>query len=76
MKQFAYHLIAPFSKQRLEWYSKDEDVRMCLLKGKSATQCQNYIRIMATMKNGKFFVCGTNSFKPICRHYVIDVSIF
>ena len=47
---------------------------MCLLKGKSATQCQNYIRIMATMKNGKFFVCGTNSFKPMCRHYLFDVS--
>lgn len=70
-----YLTTASFSPQRLEWYSKEEDVRMCLLKGKSATQCQNYIRIMATMKNGKFFVCGTNSFKPMCRHYLFDVSI-
>lgn len=31
---------------------------------------------MATMKNNKFFVCGTNAFKPICRHYEFEVSKF
>lgn len=37
--------------------------------------CQNYVRILAVMAPGKLLVCGTNSFKPICREYSVQVSV-
>ncbi|XP_046999148.1 semaphorin-1A [Schistocerca americana] len=58
--------------QRLTWYSPDEDVKMCIVKGKDEEACQNYIRILAKSDPGKLLVCGTNSFKPVCRDYVIE----
>lgn len=33
--------------------------------------CQNYIRIMARTNQGNLLLCGTNSFKPVCREYGI-----
>lgn len=38
--------------------------------------CQNYVRILAVMSPGKLLVCGTNSFKPICREYSVQVRYF
>lgn len=34
--------------------------------------CQNYIRIMSKTSTGNLLVCGTNSFKPVCREYNIN----
>ncbi|XP_063220879.1 semaphorin-1A isoform X2 [Bacillus rossius redtenbacheri] len=59
-------------QQRLTWYSPDDDVKMCLVKGKDEEDCQNYIRILAKSGPGKLLVCGTNSFKPICRDYSVQ----
>lgn len=36
--------------------------------------CQNYIRILVMQSPGRLFVCGTNSFRPLCRLYKIDSS--
>lgn len=58
-------------QQRLAWYSNDADVKMCLMKGKDDENCQNYIKIMAKASNGRLLLCGTNSFKPLCREYNI-----
>lgn len=33
--------------------------------------CQNYIRIMVVTSPGRLFVCGTNSFRPMCTTYII-----
>lgn len=56
--------------QRIEWFSKKHDISMCMAKGKSVDECQNYIRILAKEGEGRFLVCGTNAFKPMCRHYI------
>lgn len=34
--------------------------------------CQNYIRIMVVTSPGRLFVCGTNSFRPMCNTYIIN----
>lgn len=59
-------------KKRLEWYSSDDDITMCKMKGKSEEECQNYIRVLARKSEDTIFVCGTNAFKPLCRQYQQD----
>lgn len=60
--------------KRLEWYSTEDDVRMCRLKGKSEEACQNYIRVLAKKSENGLYVCGTNAYRPRCRQYVETVS--
>lgn len=60
-----------FKDARIEWPSSEAHSQLCLLKGKSEDDCQNYVRILVPTTKGKLLVCGTNSFKPLCRHYVL-----
>ncbi|CAG9581459.1 unnamed protein product [Danaus chrysippus] len=55
-------------EQRIEWQSTVAHRELCLIKGKSADDCQNYLRV-ATRAHGRLLVCGTNAFKPMCRRY-------
>lgn len=55
--------------QRIVWFSKEQDSSMCFDKGKSVDECQNYIRVLAKEGEGRFLVCGTNAYKPLCRRY-------
>lgn len=55
--------------QRLEWESTPAHRELCTLKGKQDSDCQNYIRVFARIDDNKFMVCGTNSYKPLCRRY-------
>ena len=59
--------------KRLQWYSTDDEIRTCKYKGKSDEYCQNYIRVLAKKADNGIFVCGTNAFKPKCRHYLENV---
>lgn len=61
-------------QQRLSWFSSENDVKMCVMKGKDEDNCQNYVRILAKTSPGKLLVCGTNSFKPVCREYNINTG--
>ncbi|XP_068144589.1 semaphorin-1A [Drosophila tropicalis] len=54
---------------RLEWNSSDADRELCALKGKHEWDCHNYLRVYAKLENGQLLICGTNSYKPRCRHY-------
>ncbi|RWS17386.1 semaphorin-1A-like isoform X2 [Dinothrombium tinctorium] len=63
-------LVTLDENKRLEWYSNPEDIRLCRVKGKSADDCQNYVRVLAKTSDSDILVCGTNSFKPRCRHYM------
>ncbi|XP_016929626.2 semaphorin-1A [Drosophila suzukii] len=54
---------------RLEWHSTDADRELCALKGKLEWDCHNYLRVYALRSNGEVLLCGTNSYKPRCRHY-------
>lgn len=55
--------------QRLEWSSTPAHRELCTLKGKQDSDCQNYIRVFARVDDHKIMVCGTNSYKPLCRRY-------
>lgn len=55
--------------QRITWNSMDRDRELCIVKGKSEDECQNYIRVLAQTDTSSLLVCGTNSFKPRCRTY-------
>lgn len=57
-------------KERITWNSSDAHTQLCILKGKqSSTDCQNYIRLFARVAERQIMICGTNSFKPLCRYY-------
>ncbi|XP_034246839.1 semaphorin-1A-like [Thrips palmi] len=55
--------------ERIEWRSAGPHRDLCLLKGKLEDDCQNYIRVLAKIEKNKILVCGTNSYKPLCRYY-------
>lgn len=57
---------------RIEWTSNEAISEMCLLKGKNNSDCQNYIRIYARVSERQVMLCGTNSFKPMCRYYKLN----
>lgn len=54
---------------RLEWESTPAHKELCTLKGKQESDCQNYIRVFSRIDENKVMVCGTNSYKPLCRRY-------
>ncbi|KAJ8943411.1 hypothetical protein NQ318_020661, partial [Aromia moschata] len=49
------------------WPSLEAHAQLCNLKGKTEEDCQNYIRILFYTAPGKFLICGTNSYKPLCK---------
>ena len=57
-------------EERIEWNSRDRDTELCLVKGKSEEDCNNYIRVLAKQDNQTLLVCGTNSYNPRCRSYL------
>lgn len=59
-------------ESRIEWTSNEAISEMCLLKGKNNSDCQNYIRIYARVSERQVMLCGTNSFKPMCRYYKLN----
>lgn len=58
--------------QRFVWKSSMAHRELCALKGKQDADCQNYIRVFARIDEHKALVCGTNSYKPMCRQYKIS----
>ncbi|ALC40972.1 Sema-1b [Drosophila busckii] len=54
---------------RLVWNSSQADHELCTLKGKLEWDCHNYLRVYARLSDGQILLCGTNSYKPRCRHY-------
>ena len=59
-------------RQTLTWHSIDLDRDSCLVKGKSAQECQNYIKVLQQYEQDpdRYMICGTNAYKPSCRIYV------
>lgn len=63
--------LADFTSRSLySWSSTDADRELCTLKGKTAVQCQNYLRVYVKEvgTDRKNLICGTNSYKPRCRY--------
>ena len=44
-------------------------MELCLVKGKSTDDCNNYIRVLAKVDSDQLLVCGTNAYNPRCRNY-------
>ncbi|XP_053662420.1 semaphorin-1A [Anopheles marshallii] len=63
--------LVELSNQRVTWPSSDAHRELCTLKGKHEQDCQNYIRVYARVNPNRIMICGTNSFKPLCRFYNI-----
>jgi len=59
-------------EQRVEWYPSEHHRDICLIKGKSESDCQNYIRVLARVNDGEMLICGTNAYNPLCRRYVTN----
>lgn len=59
-------------QQRLVWKSSEDDIKMCIVKGKDEEACQNYIRVLVATQPGKLLICGTNAFRPMCSYYLIN----
>ncbi|XP_060515938.1 semaphorin-1A-like [Cylas formicarius] len=53
----------------IQWPSSEAHGQLCNLKGKNEDECQNYIRMLFHTGPGRILICGTNSFKPLCRNY-------
>lgn len=48
------------------WTSLKNTTKLCLDKGQTEKNCHNYVKILLT-DGDRLFVCGTNSFLPICN---------
>uniref|UniRef100_A0A2S2NLA8 Semaphorin-5A n=1 Tax=Schizaphis graminum TaxID=13262 RepID=A0A2S2NLA8_SCHGA len=47
------------------WPAAEEKVQLCLVKGQSADDCHNYVKVL--LSTGKrLFACGTGAFSPQC----------
>ncbi|KAM9439182.1 semaphorin-4E-like isoform 1-T2 [Clarias gariepinus] len=56
-------------KAMVKWEVIPDTQKICSLKGKTKeTECQNYIRILHKMSDGRMYVCGTNAFNPTCDY--------
>ncbi|KAF5897300.1 semaphorin-4E-like isoform X1, partial [Clarias magur] len=56
-------------KAMVKWEVIPSMQEKCSLSGKDLeTECQNYIRILHKMPDGRMYVCGTNAFNPTCDY--------
>ncbi|XP_042357424.1 semaphorin-4E-like [Plectropomus leopardus] len=51
-----------------KWTVRSADKALCQMKGKDTKDCDNFIRTLHTMQDGKMLVCGTNAFTPACDY--------
>ena len=60
--------------QRIYWPCSHDDEDLCLIKGKTSSDCQNYVHLLYILDPSKtlVLVCGTNCYNPLCRHYRIQ----
>ncbi|XP_014882763.1 semaphorin-4E-like [Poecilia latipinna] len=54
------------------WMASSEDKIECQRKGKSIEECDNYIRMMHTLDDGRILACGTKAFEPTCTHLMVN----
>ena len=57
------------TEMRITWNPRSRDKELCLVKGKSGDDCNNYIRVLAKVDSEELLVCGTNAYNPRCRNY-------
>ncbi|KAJ8683181.1 hypothetical protein QAD02_018973, partial [Eretmocerus hayati] len=65
------HDLTEIPDQRLKWASSDAHLELCYLKGGDKDTCQNYVRVFGRLGPDLFMTCGTNAYKPLCKHFRI-----
>ncbi|XP_031787888.1 semaphorin-1A isoform X3 [Nasonia vitripennis] len=66
------HDLTEIADQRLQWASSDAHQELCYLKGGDKDTCQNYVRVFGRLGPDRFMTCGTNAYKPLCKHFLIQ----
>ncbi|KAJ0055953.1 hypothetical protein NL108_016916, partial [Boleophthalmus pectinirostris] len=56
------------------WNVPPEKRSSCVAKGKTEADCNNYIRLLEFLEDGRVYVCGTYAFDPQCAF--VDVASF
>ncbi|KAM9826990.1 semaphorin-4F [Neosynchiropus ocellatus] len=60
--------------RKIIWSVPEEKRRSCVAKGKTKVDCNNYIRLLEFLGDGRVYVCGTYAFDPQCAF--LDLSSF
>ncbi|XP_071216439.1 semaphorin-4E-like [Salvelinus alpinus] len=55
-------------KAGVYWQVSEEQKTSCESKGKNSMECQNYIKTLQTLHDGRMLVCGTNAYNPTCDY--------
>ncbi|XP_036817452.1 semaphorin-4E-like [Oncorhynchus mykiss] len=55
-------------KAGVYWQVSEEQNMSCKSKGKDSMECQNYIKTLQTLHDGRMLVCGTNAYNPTCDY--------
>ncbi|XP_041634663.1 semaphorin-4F [Cheilinus undulatus] len=60
--------------QKIIWDVPEEKRKSCVAKGKTEVDCNNYIRLLEFLGDGRVYVCGTYAFDPQCAF--LELSSF
>ncbi|XP_026883616.2 semaphorin-4A isoform X2 [Electrophorus electricus] len=55
-------------QNKLDWSPTDKDLNDCSMKGKSKTDCPNFIRVLQVLNSTHMYTCGTFAFSPRCAY--------
>ncbi|KAF7657398.1 hypothetical protein LDENG_00027570 [Lucifuga dentata] len=58
----------------ITWDVPEEKRKSCVGKGKTEVDCNNYIRLLEFLGDGRIYVCGTYAFDPQCAF--LELSSF
>lgn len=61
-------------KHMISWSVPDEKRNSCVAKGKTKADCNNYIRLLEFLGDGRIYACGTYAFDPQCAF--VNISTF
>ncbi|XP_026856524.2 semaphorin-4F [Electrophorus electricus] len=59
---------------QIVWDVPDEKKKACVAKGKTEADCNNYIRLLEFLGDGRIYACGTYAFDPQCAF--VNISPF
>ncbi|XP_024143717.1 semaphorin-4F [Oryzias melastigma] len=60
--------------RKIVWDVPEEKRKSCVGKGKTEVDCNNYIRLLEFLGDGRIYVCGTYAFDPHCAF--LELSSF
>ncbi|XP_036452121.1 semaphorin-4F isoform X2 [Colossoma macropomum] len=59
---------------KIEWSVPEDKRKSCVTKGKTEADCNNYIRLLEFLGDGRIYACGTYAFDPQCAF--VNISTF